>query len=61
LVNNESRQLALLRVRLEAICETIAQLRMECARPSEPGAGRQCEAVARGTCTTSMLKMHQQA
>jgi hypothetical protein len=29
LVNNESRQLALLRARLEVICETLAQLCME--------------------------------
>jgi hypothetical protein len=63
LVNNESQQLALLRARLEVMCETIAQLRMECScRPSEPGAARQHEAVAaRGTCTASMLRMHQKA
>jgi hypothetical protein len=31
LVNNESRQLALLRARLEVICETLAQLRAQAA------------------------------
>jgi hypothetical protein len=31
LVNNENWQLALLRARLAVICETMAQLRMECA------------------------------
>ena len=62
LVNNESRQLALLRARLGVICATIARLRMECScRPSEPSAGGQREAVARETCTASMLRMHQQA
>jgi hypothetical protein len=61
-MGDEHRQLALLRARLETICETIALLRMECSCwPSESGTGRQSEAVARGTCTASMLRMHQHA
>jgi hypothetical protein len=58
----EHRQLARFSARLETISETIALLRMEYScRPSEPGTGCQSEAVARGTCTASMLRMHQQA
>ena len=61
-MGDEHRQLALKSARLETISETIALLRMEYScRPSEPGAGGQSEAVARGTCTASMLRMHQQA
>ena len=61
-MGDEHRQLVLLRARLETICETIALLRMECScRPSELGTDRQRGAVARGTCTASMLRMHQQA
>jgi hypothetical protein len=54
-MGDEGRQLASLKARLEVICETIAQLRLECScRPLR-------EAVTHGTCTTSMLGMHRQA
>ena len=62
MMGNDDRQPASLNVRFAVICETIAQLRMECScQPSELGAGRQREVAAPGTCTASILRMHQQA